>query len=315
LNCYNYGMKLSLECSTKGKIKIGKQLKVVEGSKEYLLIPDDKGWLSKIKIIKKVAVPNEYSAMIGPGEGKVKAVINIRGSREEYLELIREFQELESILSFASGGALESIEWDAPKEDFIPETEDEERKVHVKSFQFRKKYPEWPVFIGEESFDAIIRSKERYSSVMVALAFLREGVNEFSSRRYINAFYNFYFVLEDLYGERKTKNWAIEKEFRNSKELRKWIRWAIKDNLNKYVRHRTNIEKFCKEEKVLYDIDGLISLVVNVRGNLHHYSSGSSKHKGTPFNHEDFESIAFLTMGLALKSIGQRILEIDGWGG
>lgn len=88
-------MKLSLECSIKGKIKIGRQLKVVEGSKEYLLIPDNKGWLSRIKIIKKVAVPNRYSAKIVPGKGKAKHEIRINGDREEYLELIREFQELE----------------------------------------------------------------------------------------------------------------------------------------------------------------------------------------------------------------------------
>ena len=47
-------MKLSLECSIKGKVKIGRQLKVINGLKEYLLIPDDKGWLSSIKLIKKV---------------------------------------------------------------------------------------------------------------------------------------------------------------------------------------------------------------------------------------------------------------------
>jgi hypothetical protein len=304
-------MKLSLECSIKGKIKIDKQLKVVEGSKEYLLIPDNKGWLSKIKIIKKVAEPNKYSAKIGPGEGKVKAEIKITGDREERLDLIREFQELESILSFETTGSLKSIEWDAPTENFIPETEEEEKQVQVHDLHFKKKYPDYPVFLDEESFGEIIRSKERYVSLIVPKAFYREGVNEFASRRYINAFYNFYFVLEDFYGKGKTKNRDIAEAFRNSKEFRESMDWMIKDNLNKYARHRMNIEKFCNEEKVGYDMDGLTELLLKVRGSLHHYSSRSSKHQGTPFDHEDFESIAFMTMGLAVRSILQRILEIN----
>jgi len=304
-------MKLSLECSVEGKIKIGKQFRAVKGSKEYLLIPDDKGWLSKIKIIKKVAESNKYSAKIGPGKGKVKHEIRITGDREERLELIREFQELEGILSFDTAGSLKSIEWDAPTEDFIAETEEEEKQVEVHNLGFAKEYPDYPASLDEEGFGRIIRSKEHYVSLIVPQAFYREGTNEFASRRYINAFYNFYFILEDLYGKGKTKNKDIAEEFRSSEEFRGFVDWVIKDINDKYAKHRISIERFCKEERVAYDTDGLIELLLKVRGNLHHYSSRSSKHKGTPLDNEDFESIAFLTMGLAARCILQRILRIN----
>lgn len=304
-------MKLSLECSVKGKVKIGRQLKVVNGLKEYLLIPDDKGWLSSIKIIKKVAVPQKYSAKIEPGEGKVKAKIVIDGDRDEYLELVREFQELESVLSFATTGSLKSVAWDAPREDFIPETEEEKRQVSVYGFHFTKEYPDYPASLDEGAFDVIIKSKEHYGSLLMPKAFYKDGINEFTSRRYINAFYNFYFVLEDFYGEGKTKNKDIADAFRNSKDFREILEWMIKENLDKYERHRISIKRFCDEEKVKYDIDGLIDLLQKVRGNLHHYSSRSSKHLGTPFSHEDFESIAFLTMGLALQTILRKIVDIN----
>jgi hypothetical protein len=304
-------MKLSLECGIKGKIKIGKQLKAVKGSKEYLLIPDSKGWLSKMKIIKKVDVPDKYSAKIGPGKGKVNHEITISGDREEYLGLIREFQELESILSFDTGGSLKSIEWDAPTEDFIPETEEEEKQVQVHNLYYKKEHLDLPEVLDEKSFGEIIRSKERYVSLIVPQAFYREGANEFASKRYINAFYNFYFILEDLYGKGKTKNRAIGEEFRSSKEFRGFVDWVINDINNKYPKYRMRIERFCKEERVAYDTDGLIDLLLKVRGNLHHYSNKSSKHHGTPFSHEDFESIAFLTMGLAVRSILQRIRDIN----
>ena len=304
-------MKLSLECSVEGKIKIGKQLRVVKGSKEYLLIPDNKGWLSKMKIIKRVAAPNKYYAKIGPGKGKVNHEIRIAGDREERLELVREFQELESILSFDTGGSLKSIEWEAPTEDFIPETEEEEKQVQVHNLYYKKEHLDFPAVLDGESFGEIIRSKERYVSLIVPQAFYREGANEFASKRYINAFYNFYFILEDLYGKGKTKNRDIGEEFRSSKEFRGFVDWVIKDINNKSPKDRMRIERFCKEERVAYDTDGLIDLLLKVRGSLHHYSSKSSKRQGTPFGHEDFESIAFLTMGLAVRSILQRILEIN----
>jgi hypothetical protein len=304
-------MKLSLECSIKGKIRIGKELRVVQGSKEYLLIPDSKGWLSKIKIIKKVDVPNKYSVKIRPGKGKVKHEIRINGDREERLELIREFQELEGILSFDTAGSLKSIEWDAPTEDFIAETEEEEKRIEVHGLCFKKEYPEYPASLDEEGFGRIIRNKENYVSLIVPQAFYREGTNEFTSRRYINAFYNFYFILEDFYGKGKTKNKDIAKEFRSSEQFRGFVDWVIKDINDKYAQHRIRIERFCKEKKVTYDTDGLIELLLKVRGNLHHYSSRSSKHQGTPLDNEDFASIAFLTMGLAVRCILQRITAIN----
>ena len=46
-------IELSLEFSIKGKARIGRQLKVVNLLKEYLLIPDGNGWLSSIRTIIK----------------------------------------------------------------------------------------------------------------------------------------------------------------------------------------------------------------------------------------------------------------------
>ena len=136
-------------------------------------------------------------------------------------------------------------------------------------------------------------------------------MNEFNSRRYINAFYNFYFVLEDIYGEGKTRNKDIAKTFRESTDFIEITEWMLKGFLKKDNRHNSNIQRFCDEEKVTYDVGGLIDLLQKIRGNLHHYSSKSSKHLGTPFTHEEFESIAFLTMGLALQTILRKIVDIN----
>ena len=108
-----------------------------------------------------------------------------------------------------------------------------------------------------------------------------------------------------------TKNKDITNAFKKSTEFRGFIEWVKKEQIDNHARHRTNIQKFCVDEKVAYDTEGLIELLQKVRGNLHHYTSRSSKHLGTPFIHGDFESIAFLTMGIAVKAILQKILEIN----
>ena len=51
-------------------------------------------------------------------------------------------------------------------------------------------------------------------------SFWREGENEMFAGRFINAFYNFYFVLEGLYGNRKWRNDDLEAEFNASAELK-----------------------------------------------------------------------------------------------
>jgi hypothetical protein len=55
-------------------------------------------------------------------------------------------------------------------------------------------------------------------------------------------------------------------------------------------------------ENLNFDEEGIISLIVQVRGNLHHYSQKSSKKKGTPFNQRDFETMAYLLMTICLKT-------------
>jgi len=304
-------MKLCLQCKVNGKVAIGKRIEVSQESKTFILLPDKQGLLSSIKIVIKGLDPDRFYSRLEPDNGQAAFKLVIKGDRDLYKELTRDFQELESILSFDTNGCLKSIDWDEPEREWIPETEEEKSRVNVHKIHFKKEYPDKTSSLDDKTFGTIVQTRHHYASLILPKAFFREGINEFHRRRYINAFYNLYYVLEDLYGQGKTRNKDICQAFKDSSEFRSFTEWVIKNHINTDTRHQNNIQKLCAEEKVRYDTDGLTELLQKVRGNLHHFTSKSSKHLGSPFNHEDFESIAFFTMGLAVRAILQKILQIN----
>lgn len=300
-------MKLEFKSKVKSKTYIGNS--IIETSilgKDFTLIPDEKGLLKEIVIITQVPNSKRVVSKIGPSKSpEAKHEINIDLGEGVVDEVENLLQYLESTLSFSAN--LEKISWEEPDLKFIPETEQDKADVNILSFSSQRSYPDEEKILTLDAFRDIVLEKEKYEFLTVVKSFYREGKREFNSFRYINAFYNFYFVIEDLYGNGKTKNFDIEKEFKNNSDFRSFVDWMITENLE--GRHKKSIEQFLKEENKSFDIDGLIELIVRIRGNLHHFSTKSTKHKGTPLNQQDFESIAFLLLGLSVRSILQKIYE------
>ena len=226
-----------------------------------------------------------------------------------YENIISEFQELESILSFNSNN-LEKIYWESPDLNFIYESEEEKQKVKVQGWKFENEYINPPFYADEQYFKTVIETKNRYSSLTIPKAFWREGINEFSSFRYINAFYNFYFILEGLYGNKKTINKHVAAEFEKSSEFREFTKWII-DEINSSPKHKNKISKMLKYRKKSLDEEGIIDLIIKTRGCLHHFANTNKIVQGTPFNQKDFESIAWVTLCLANKAIMKKILHIN----
>lgn len=216
-------------------------------------------------------------------------------------------QYLEATLSFLFG--VKKIYWEERETFFIPESEEDERKLDVRSYSLHQQYPEQKIKLTADTFKEIIQQKSKYEPLKIVKLFERDGMNEFQSLRYIQAYYNFYFVLEDLYGEGKTQNKDVEQKFKSNQVLRSIIQDILDNVIKINGNHLQNIQNFLREENKSFDIDGIIELIVRVRGNLHHYSGKSTKRKGTPLNQRDFESMAFLLMGISVKSIIQAMYQ------
>jgi hypothetical protein len=302
-------MIISVECDVEGRISIRENIRTVVGNKTYILKPDKTGWLKTIVITKPVNRPEKYVRKIELDLNSNKKITRIRRDIEEFDELKEDFQELESVLSYETHGSLKSIAWDSRNEVWIPETNEEQENISVIGLKTRK--PEdLEKNLTARRFVELISSKEKYRSLVVLKAFFREGLNEFYSARYINAFYSTYFILEDIYCKGKSRFVEAVKLLDNSSEFREILSRMIVKNIGE-KKYLDNVKKLCSEENEIFDVRGLTRLIVKIRGRLHHYSSKSSKLVGSPFSHKDFEGIALLVLIIAYHTIENMTNEID----
>lgn len=299
-------MKLAVECAVEAvQLYVGSGLTVGRGDQEYSLVGDADGKLAAVRIIARVPEDEQVVSDMEPGSGDVAVQFRI-GFPDVCGRLISEMQVLEGLLAFRCDGQLARLRWDRPKVEFIPENDAEKAQIAVHGLQFSEEYRDYRVRIPQDAWAEMVDSSDQLGGLVVALSFFREALNDFRQSRYVGAFYNFYFILEDFYGAGNTKNRLIKQEFKNSHELRESVRWVMDNYLGRRD-HRAKVQRLCEEEKKAYSVDGLIELLVRVRGNLHHFSARSSKRHGTPLNQQDFESIAFFAMGLASRALTGRL--------
>jgi hypothetical protein len=215
--------------------------------------------------------------------------------------LTRLAQHIEALGSFWFG--IKKVYWDTPKRSWIPENKDEAKALETSI----NDYQEQPVEKSDleemtpEMLRSLIQNQAKQEYLVLPMSFYREGCNDFKSRRYTTAFINFYFYLDDLYGEGNTKNHKVKEKFNSSLHIREAINQVIQnfqepDNSENLLQ----LKKFLHEEKYELNTEGIIDLIVQVRGNLSHFSQKSTKKKGHPLNQDEFRTMAYLLMSICV---------------
>lgn len=261
------------------------------------------------EIAVSVNVPRDkigkFASSAKKGKGEIAASITIGGDKELHDKLTNELQILESNLAFASRGALKRIDWKTPKQKFIPEDPEEEKLVKISSFSYKSGYPDPIVTISPESLKKLVLTSVPYNQLYIPKAFWREGLRFYQSAEYVNAFYNFYFVIEDFYADGKTGSKEVLRAFARSQEFEKVARKVLQQVAEKKTHHERLVE-IIRDENCSLDPQGLQQVLYRMRGNLHHYCTKGNKVKGTPFSHQEFETIAFVAMLTSTLAIGYR---------
>jgi hypothetical protein len=227
-------------------------------------------------------------------------------------KLIDKLQLLESNMSFNTMGGVTRFYWNNPREEFIPENDAEKKDLVMYSFQLTKEYKKPKIRIKNEkdSLERFVKYGDRYEELKIPKAFCREGLINHRNFQYVQAFYNYYFVIEDFYSKGKTSTKELLKEFMGSPGLAKYINSCLEkfgqDNL-----HGEKLRSLLDQEKLPFNTTGLLRLIIIMRGMLHHYHRRGTKLKGTPFNQKEFETIAVICNYIAVQAIAFREVEIN----
>jgi len=210
-------------------------------------------------------------------------------------------QYIEALGSFWFG--IKKIYWENPKRCWIAEAPEEEKDLKLITNDFQRETHENRCYkeMAPERLESLIKNRQLHQNLVLPMSFYREGCNEFSSKRYTSSFINFYFYLDDLYGQGKTKNKEVENLFKSSKHIKYAFEEAIcffqnKDN----SKNLEELKEFLEMERKTLSVDGLIELIVQIRGNLSHFSQRSSRKKGHPLNQRDFRSVALLMKSICI---------------
>ena len=309
-------MRFIVTCDVEAEIILPRRLQLQQGDRTLELeISHDHRWnllrvTSPVRYQKRFKwgmepVPEPRAANAAPFKAHCEF------DKELFESIIADIQALESNLALFF--PVKRIDWGHPVLNVEFESNDRRDPAwgNLENFHVNPKARP-SVKANEQSFVQLTFQGLASHHLTTIASFWREGENEMFSGRFINAFYNFYFVLEGLYGNGKWNNREIEAEFKSSSEL-----GASIDACQRAPHQTNHIQQIFdmlpdQKKRSLPTHDTLIELIIRTRNRLHHFSNDPKKVHGSPLNHAKYEGIAVLVRFLAHTGLVKRALEIKG---
>jgi len=285
-------MRVRHSCNVDSRMLVGPMVLKEVGEFLVSLEGNENSILAKVCIEYETTDPDEIPKL-ETSEGR--SSLKIDGNRQRYLGIIELFQTIESALTL--NGVLK-VHYEDIIEDWLPDNDEEKEKIKVHNFKLTRKEPEEEIQrIPRWCIDGDLAKIDR---LRIPLAFFREGRNYFQSQRYIEAFQNFYYILEGLFGGgRKT---GVESAMKSSKDFRLYAGIALQA-IQRHPDFRTKIAPEFASLRLNLDVDGLIDFIVKNRHPLHHFWVEKKDRYGHPFNQEDFRNAAIVSRTLAWISL------------
>lgn len=180
-------------------------------------------------------------------------------------------RELRSLQGLLSVFGFDSIELDHPSIQWIPETQEESEALKLGAFSTnRSPLPDHE--IPPVSFDLVARAvmaSAAATEIEIPLNFFRRGMLDLRDRQFIEAFYDFFFVVEHLYAKGKFHKAAVVEEFRHSAVLCSFTKEVITD-ANSMLRHEMVVRTEFEKTYALMTPAEALNRLVELRGQLHH---------------------------------------------
>jgi len=220
-----------------------------------------------------------------------------------HTDILAVLQYLESVGSFWCG--IKQIKWERADFDWLPESDAEREELVVWDLRIEEKYPEAFTEIDDSLVRVLLQRRSWHERLTVPLAFYREGKNEFDRFRYVQAFMNFYFMIEGLFGGGRP-NYRVKEEFKAAPTLVVAAADAAQV-LSASPRHVSALRTLTRTEDQQIEASTVLDWLVDLRGIVHHYSIRDSRPQAHPHNQREFEPAAFLAMAVCVKLMPRLI--------
>lgn len=294
-------MRLKLTAKASGKTLVPAPVTVLCDPYGISFLPGSDGFVHEIQITKPVVLSKDEipTTTYTPDEAYVARISTPRSDAED--DLTDLLQYLESLGGFWLG--LRNVAWEAAKKEWIPESPDDRRRLGLFSSGTSWSFPERAQPLELALVHRLLADREKNQPYVIPLAFVRDGLNEYKRFRFIMAFFQFFFYLEDLYGHGKWKARQVKEQFLGSshlKEVSADVLTSLGDPDHRFDRRQ--IEEHLTDHGLAFDAQGLIELLVDMRGRLHHFSQRDKGTRGHPLNHHEFKGIAFVALQFCLRS-------------
>jgi hypothetical protein len=220
-------------------------------------------------------------------------------------------QTLESLLGVL--GNIKRVYWNKATFEYYPETEDEFKRINIlPAFFFVHEIPmDDPVLVSTADLTNYLGHINTFEGLAVPMSFYRETKIEYSAGRYINSFFNSYFIIEGLFGNGQWRKDAVVAELTKSPVFSGFVQAfldeAAKINDPAEGWTKAQIDAELQKRTQPYTVEGVVKLIVETRGKLHHFSVASTQQQGTPFNHLDYKKIALISLTLASNALTHYI--------
>ena len=222
--------------------------------------------------------------------------------------------KLRGIESLCSIWGIKSIDMDNYRVEWIPDNEEEKSKLKINNYEVSSlplsdeelKPVSFP-YIGQ----AIIASWDG-EKISTICSFFRRGSEDYENRQYITAIYQFYFIIESLYGDGKFKEKDLVKKFKSSDELKSIFDKTFNNNEFMVGVSKKLISQFNESEHYGdRNFDKFMLRFIKLRGFLHHHSS-KNKNAWHPERHIDYELDAFALSAVAHSVVINKIWDYCG---
>jgi len=219
-----------------------------------------------------------------------------------------------SILSkelFALRGTLfmwgvTDIDIDGAEHKWEPETEEEMQYQNVLGFQTKQEAGNPNMKLPLDILVRMTVSRDKLIEYEIPCEFYRRGYKDLNKGQYIEAIYDFYFLIEYMWGNGQFKKSSIINTLMKS-EFTKFITLALKEPSSKIITNKHDYDIF-RSRYLKSDMKKIVTHIVDLRGFLHHQSI-KRKSNWNPNNNTEFRVDAEFLGTVCLLAMSEIIFK------